>query len=192
MLDAVRLVAAVELTHLAIPDVDRTDREPHVAAVDVVEVDELRECFAQGIRRVVRRTFHADREVRPEPGGRIGREERRQAPRHRRQVGDGAAEPGNEFRNADAGALLHTLPERVQALEATLRSVPGDQRAVDRADRRADHPVGLDPGLVQRLIHADLIRAQRSAALQDHHDLARQRRPTRGRGSITAGCALFA
>ena len=78
MLDADGLAAAVEITHLAIPDVDRPDREPHVAAVDVVKIDELGERFAQGIGRVVRRTFHADREVRPEPGSRIGREERRE------------------------------------------------------------------------------------------------------------------
>jgi hypothetical protein len=39
--------------------------------------------------------------------------------------------------------------------------------------RRADHPVGLDPSVVQRLVDADLVGAQDAAALQHQHHLAR-------------------
>src|SRR3712207_9393074 len=43
---------------------------------------------------------------------------------------------------------------------------------VERADRGADHPVGLDAGLVQCLVEAGLIGAQRATALEHQHDLA--------------------
>jgi hypothetical protein len=52
-----------------------------------------------------------------------------------------------------------------------LGRVAGDQRAVDGADRSADHPVGFDPRLVQRLIHPCLVRAERAAALEDEDHL---------------------
>ena len=51
---------------------------------------------------------------------------------------------------------------------------PRDQGGVDRADRGADHPVGLDARLVQRLVHAPLVSAQRTAALQHQHHLSWQ------------------
>ena len=40
------LVAVIEVTHLAVVHIDRAHREPHVPAVDVVEIDHLGECFA--------------------------------------------------------------------------------------------------------------------------------------------------
>ena len=49
--------------------------------------------------------------------------------------------------------------------------VAGDDARIDGADRRADQPVGLDAGIVQRLIDAALIGAERAAALQHEHDL---------------------
>ncbi len=64
---------------------------------------------------------------------------------------------------------------RQNSLSRSSRSLgraAGDDGGVDRADRGADHPVGLDPGLVQRLIDADLIGAERAAALQHQHLLA--------------------
>ncbi len=50
-------------------------------------------------------------------------------------------------------------------------SIAGDQCAVDGADRRADDPVGLDAGLMQGLDDADLVGAERAAALQHEHGL---------------------
>ena len=50
--------------------------------------------------------------------------------------------------------------------------LPAIRRGVDRADRSADHPIGLDAGLVKRLIDADLIGAERAAALKHQHHLA--------------------
>ena len=59
--------------------------------------------------------------------------------------------------------------------EPVLRLVAGDDGGVDRADRRSDQPVGLDPGLVQRLVDAGLIGSERPAALEDEDDLAELR-----------------
>ena len=84
---------------------------------------------------------------------------------------------GREFR-VHAGHALHgslrcdPAPEFVEFCQPVFRFVAGDQRGVDRADRGADDPVGLDAGFVQRLIDADLIGAERAAALQHQDDLA--------------------
>ena len=191
MLEPDRLVAAVEIPHFAVAHIDRADSEPHLMGVDIIEVDQLGKRFAQRLGRVVGGTLDADGEVRPEPRGRVGPEERRKSPRHRRHVGDGAAEPREEFRRADAGALFDAVPERMQALEPAFRRIAGDQRGVNRADRRADHPVGLDSGFVQGGIHADLISTQRAPALEHEHHLPRQCGPAGFRGAIaTSGNSL--
>ena len=59
------------------------------------------------------------------------------------------------------------LPERPQSFDAVLRPVAGDDRAVDAADRYACDPVRLQLRLVQCLVHAGLVGAERTAALQD-------------------------
>ena len=61
---------------------------------------------------------------------------------------------------------------RLQPCEALVGAIAGDQRCVDRSDRRADYPVRLLARLVQRLVDARLVRAERAAALQDEHRLA--------------------
>src|SRR6516165_3116577 len=68
--------------------------------------------------------------------------------------------------------MLHAPPKRVQSIQPGLDRIAGDHRAVDRADRRADHPVRLNAGLMQRLIDADLIGAERTAALEHEDDLS--------------------
>src|SRR5258706_11900422 len=57
------------------------------------------------------------------------------------------------------------LPERAQPVDAPLRWIPGNQRAVDGADRDARDPVGMDAGLGQRLVDSSLIGAECAAAL---------------------------
>ena len=56
--------------------------------------------------------------------------------------------------------------------KTVLRLVAGDDARIDGADRGADQPVRLDAGVVQRLIDAALIGAERASALQHEHDLA--------------------
>jgi len=66
---------------------------------------------------------------------------------------------------------LHPAPEFLQPVEAILGLIAGDQAGVDGADRRADDPIRLDPGFVERLIDTRLVSAERAAALEHEHDL---------------------
>ena len=90
------------------------------------------------------------------------------------EIRERVAETRPQPRRLDLGTEANALPECLQPRHAILRRVAGDDRAVDCADRRADDPVGLDARLVQRLIDADLVGAQRTAALQHQDHLARQ------------------
>ena len=58
----------------------------------------------------------------------------------------------------------------LQLAQTVLGWIAGDDRRIDRADGDAGHPVGLDAGLVHRLINAGLIGAERAAALQHKRD----------------------
>src|SRR5262249_57324903 len=66
---------------------------------------------------------------------------------------------------------LHAPPEFLHARESVFHLVPRDETRVDGADRSADDPVGLDACLMQRLIDAALISAERASALQHENDL---------------------
>src|SRR5216683_2127661 len=92
-----------------------------------------------------------------------------------------------------ARTLLDALPEFAQPRHALSRCIAGDQRGVDRADRGADDPVGLDPGLVHRFVNADLVCARRAAALQHQHRLTGNRWGAGSfRGAVAVGIASFA
>ena len=71
--------------------------------------------------------------------------------------------PKSELRNAVAHHL--GAPHRLQPLGRALR-VGGHEDAVDGADRGAEHQVGADAGVGQRGQHADLVRAEHSAAAE--------------------------
>ncbi len=70
------LVAAVEIAHFAVLDVDRADGQPGIAVIEVVEIDEFGERLAQRSGGVVRGVFQPDLQMRTEPGLWIGTEER--------------------------------------------------------------------------------------------------------------------
>ncbi len=57
----------------------------------------------------------------------------------------------------------HSPASRVHAL---VRRVAGDDRGVDCADRDARHPVRMQAMLRERLVGADMVGAERPAALQ--------------------------
>ena len=48
-------------------------------------------------------------------------------------------------------AIGNLLPEGAQPVETLVARIAADDRGIDRADRDAGHPIGLDIGLVQRL-----------------------------------------
>ena len=64
-----------------------------------------------------------------------------------------------------------TRPQNSLRRATRSRLVACDQAGVDRPDRGADHPVRLDPGLVQGLVDACLVGAEGSAALKHQNDL---------------------
>ncbi len=65
----------------------------------------------------------------------------------------------------------HHLPEFLEAIDALVGLVAGDDRGIDGADRDARDPFRFEPGAAQRLKGAGLIGAERAAALQHQHAL---------------------
>ena len=181
-----RLVAAVEIAHFATLDVDRPDRQSRFAAVEVLDIDELGERCPQGRGRVIGGAVKADGHVGTEPRCGVRSEKGREPMHHGRQVGHRARDTWHELQGIDAGMLLDPRPELVQTIDSMLRRIACDDRPIDGADRCADHPIGLDPRLVQRFVDADLVGAQRAAALQDQHDLPGQHRRGGSAGAVAA------
>src|SRR3954468_11614144 len=95
----------------------------------------------------------------------VGAEEAGNAVGHRRPVGELFVEAGDDVAETPDRMLLHPLPELAQTRQSILRRVAGDETRVDGADRGADDPVRLDAGLMQGLVDAGLIGAERAAAL---------------------------
>src|SRR5215212_4752603 len=69
--------------------------------------------------------------------------------------------------------MLHAIPKLLEPLQSLLRCVARNQAGVDGPDRGSDQPVGLDAGLVQGLVRADLVGSEGTAALQDQNDLTK-------------------
>ena len=92
-------------------------------------------------------------------------------PERRRTCRQGIRDAGPGRQRAPEDVALHAAPEFPEPVEAMLDRIAGDDAGVDRTDRGADDPIGLDFRLVQGLIDAALIGAQRAAALQDEHNL---------------------
>ena len=83
------------------------------------------------------------------------------------------------------GPCCDAAPEFLEPRHAVRRVIAGDQARVDRADRRADHPVRLDAGLMQCLIDArpDRRRARRHPAAPARPARCSRRQPG-GRPSL--------
>src|SRR5262249_8493021 len=62
-------------------------------------------------------------------------------------------------------------PEFLETFQPVASRIAGNQACVDGADRGADDPVRLDAVLVQRVVDAGVISAERAATLQHQHDL---------------------
>src|SRR6516225_3185484 len=67
---------------------------------------------------------------------------------------------------------LHSAPELVELGEAILWLIACDDAGVDCANRCADNPIRFDLRLVQRLVYANLISSEGSAALENKHYLS--------------------
>jgi hypothetical protein len=149
------------------------DRQAWRTLIDQIEINELAQRPLQRRGRVIAGIIGAERIAVAGMGQRIGPEEARNAVGHGRPVRELFIEARKDVAKAPDRILLHLLPELAQTRQSVLWRIAGDQAGVDGADRGADDPVRLDPGFMQRLIDAGLIRAERTAALQNQHDLPR-------------------
>src|SRR5262245_8446946 len=167
-----RSLAAVEVAHLAGVHVRGADGESRRAALDEREVDEIAQGLFQRSGRVETGLVLPERIMRAEEGKRIGLEEARNAAEQRRPVG-GRVGQLRPARQAPELLAPHPAPELLQPVEAVLRLVARDQAGIDGADRGADDPIRLDARLVQGLIDARLVGAERAPALEDENNLPR-------------------
>ena len=173
MPDAEFAVAAVEIAHLAGADMGGANRQARPALIDQIEIHQLRQRSLQRRGRVIAGLISTQRIAVAGMGQRVGPEEAGNAVGHRRPVRELFVEARKDVSKTPDRILLHLLPEFAQARQPVLRRIAGDQAGIDGADRGADDPVRLDAGLVQRLVDAGLIGAERAAALQHQHDLPR-------------------
>jgi hypothetical protein len=162
--------AAVEIAHLAGAHVSGADRETRLGAADERKVDQLIKGLGERRGRVDAGLLRLQPRMRTEGGERIGREESRNSAEHGRPIGRGVGEARPRKRRPDF-LSLHAPPEFLERGQAVRQRVAGDQARIDGADRGADDPVRLDAVLVQRLIDAGLIGAERPAALKHQDDL---------------------
>jgi hypothetical protein len=149
------------------------NRQARCALVDQIEIHQLRQRPLQRRGRVIAGIVGAERIAVAGMGQRVRPEKAGNAVGHRRPIRELFVEVRQDVAKAPDRALLHLLPEFAKARQPVQRRVAGDQAGVDGADRGADDPVRLDPGLMQGLIDAGLIGAERAAALQHQHDLPR-------------------
>ena len=71
-------------------------------------------------------------------------------------------------------------PELAQSVDTRLRRVTGDDGGIDRSDRDAGNPVGMNIGFGQGLVDPRLIGAKRAAPLQKQGDAVERQSPLRG------------
>jgi hypothetical protein len=114
--------------------------------------------------------------VRTSEGKWIGLEKAGNASSNREPVCDRPAKQRQSRHCLMERALLYTAPEFSQARQAIRCVVAGNQACVDCSYGGTDHPVRLNTGFVQRLVNADLVGSQSTAALQHQNDLADVRR----------------
>jgi hypothetical protein len=108
----------------------------------------------------------------PEHRERVGFEESRKAAHLGRDRPGEAAEARRLRHRLGEQSVADAVPELAHLQQTVFGAVARDQRRVDRADRGSDHPVRRETRLVERLVHARLIGAERTAALEDQHGLS--------------------
>ena len=71
----------------------------------------------------------------------------------------------------------HLRPKLAQTVDAVIGRVARDDSTVNRSDRNAGDPVGMDIGFRQGLVDASLVCPERAAALQDQGDAFERKTP---------------
>ena len=152
-----------------------TNRQPRAAAIDQIEIDELKKRLLQRRNRIIAGMIRTERIGVANMSQRIGLEEAGNPLRDRRPDREPFVEAGKGIADVPNRRLLHPLPKFLEPREPLPGFIAGNQARIDGADRGADDPIGLDALLMQRLIDPRLIRAECAATLQHQHDLAGKR-----------------
>ena len=77
---------------------------------------------------------------------------------------------GGEVTVETQGRAADEFPELAQLGDACLSRIAGDDGGVDRPDRDARDPIGVEFGLGQCFVDARLVSTQRAATLQQKRD----------------------
>ncbi len=164
-------VAAVEIAHLTGVQVRCPHRQPRRAFREPREVDQLTEGLLQWLGRIIAGGIRRERHVQAEEGEGLGLKKPAMPLVRVLQFGRVRPNQGTPATTSNKGGMGDPVPELLEPRQPLGRLVSGDQAGIDGPDGGADDPVRLDAGLVQRLIDAGLIGAQRTAALQHEHHL---------------------
>ncbi|MDP8932149.1 MAG: hypothetical protein M3O70_27165, partial [Actinomycetota bacterium] len=174
MLDADGVAGAVEVARLSGANVDRSQAQPRVAGVDVLEVDQaLQRCAQRGRVVVAQRRWGG---LGREPGGQpAAPEEPGLAHQSRPQgagqvVGSTQGEGRRPPRHRNLERLCNAVPELAQLAGPLFRGVAGDDGGVDGPDGDSCYPVRAEARLLQRPVDPHLVGAQRPTTLEDQRD----------------------
>ena len=172
MLRADLLIIGVEILEVAAARVHGADGVANLSRVEQIEIDERKQRLAQRLCVV-----NADLSGLAGPTGNWRRHARLEKARHAESRGHRRAGlvketqarlvPRDRRRQQPARCLA---PEPLQPLGAQRRRIAADDRAIDRANRNAGHPVDFEVGSLQRVIGAGLIGAESAASLQHQRD----------------------
>ena len=155
------LVLGVEIAHVSRAHGHKSEREARPSGIHQLEIDQRRQKLLQRIDVIQGGALDPERGIDAANEGRVGIVKTRYAHQQRRELVP-RFEP----------LVGKVRPELPQPFDPALDRISGDDDAVDGADRRADHPIRLDAGVVQGLVSAGLINPWRTTALQDQHHLA--------------------
>ena len=175
-------IRIVEIGEIGGLDIDRADRETDSTGIDEFEVNQ----FFQGSmqrRGIIERGCGSGPALGEPAIDRVRFEKARLAEQHGVHGRNGVAHFAGvvAFRPGQQRVVRgNGVPEFLEPFEPALRRVAGDDGGIDGADRDADHPIRFQPGLMQSLVDAGLIGAERAAALQNQADPIAALRPGHG------------
>ncbi len=178
VLDANAFATRIEIADFATFDVDGANRNTYWGIVQVVEINQFLQRFAQRRQIIETSLSRRDRQTGDKAIAPAGRKKIRQAGHARGEripLAGQRAVQGMLVGSAmiDQPALSDARPELIKMLHAALRPVAGDQCRIDGTDRCADHPVQVEFGVMHGLEHAGLERAEGASALKDQHGMLR-------------------
>src|SRR6516165_12213768 len=196
MLGSDHLCPGVEIDQVATAHIHRAEAEARVTLVGVyaVEVDEALERGSQEPCVIVARRLDRAGRMKPWIGDSRPEEARRSGASNRERahlICERARSLASSKEADDIGVEARGrggdfLPELAQPVDAPLGRVAGDDGGVDGADRNADDPVGMKPGLGQGFIDSRLVGAERAAPCSSSATRSKGSRARRFRYSLAA------